>query len=399
MIHVYWLLLSASMLPVLPLLWLGRKGKRLWWIGLLPCLALLLYCRFEISSFYERTHARNEVGETGFHSAWQGDKFDNSYQIPVEALFGNTEVFLNWKHTFQQWYTNRFDSILKLTPTGHTTLSREKFNGLTLISVEFTYPSDSPLHGKPGGGILAVPDTIVADIPIIAIHGHEEAYWGQHPYDLFKDQKWPFEIARSGYIVWAPVSMYHDEIEDYGETYGYPLTWSKIISEGMSYITNKQILSPSPKTWIATGLSAGAQTGYALMAYRADIRCGVFAGAEQNLDFLRREYRIKGHANCWDVPGIASFSAIMSLIPPRPVQFQTGRYDPFFPNGRALEKQGDSFPGTSRGQYSTESEFSAVRSIYALFDREKYFSVLIHDGGHEFNVEKALEFIHDVEGK
>jgi len=378
---------------------MGWGKKRLWWICLVPCLAVMLYARLEISAYYKSVYippaapTANLAGEAKIADSLASA---GGHEIPFEALFGSKEAFLNWKDTFQKWYADRIDAIPKLAPSSYTILGKEQFNGLTLITIAFTFPPDSPLHNKPAGGILAIPDKAIKNIPVIAVHGHEERHWGQYPLDLFKEQKWPFELARSGYVVWAPVSMYHTEIADFGETFGYPLVWVKIISEGMNYLINKEILHTPEKTWIVSGLSSGAQTGYALMAYRSDIKYGIFAGAEQNLDFLRREYRIKGHPNCWEIEGINSFSTVMALIAPRPMQFQTGRNDPFFPHGRALERQGDYFSGTSRGQYSTEigGDFLAVRSIYAMFNKKNYFSVMIHDGGHEFNVKEALAFIN-----
>jgi hypothetical protein len=399
MVNLYWLLFLLAVLPVFPLLWIGWKKKRLWWLCLVPCLALMLYTRLEISARYRSAHLiQNAAAVCLVCEAREADFpfLPGGYEIPFEALFGDNEAFLSWKNTFQKWYTDRIDFMQNLTPSSYTILEQTQFNGLTLTTIAFTFPPGSPLYDKPAGGILAIPDNfIIGNLPIVAIHGHEERTWGQFPLDLFLEQKWPFELAQNGYIVWTPVSMYHTEIVDYGETFGYPLVWAKIISEGMDYLINEQILHTPEIGWIVTGLSSGAQTGYVLMAYRSDISSGIFAGTEHNLDFLRREYRITGHPNCWDIEGINAFSAIMALIPPRPMQFQTGRGDPFFPHGRALEKQGDWFSGTNRGQHSTEigGEFLAVRSIYAMFNKENHFSVMIHDGGHEFHVKEALAFI------
>jgi hypothetical protein len=52
MIHILWLLLLVAALPLLPLAWAGRR-KHIWWIFIVPCLAILLYTRLEISAYYK----------------------------------------------------------------------------------------------------------------------------------------------------------------------------------------------------------------------------------------------------------------------------------------------------------------------------------------------------------
>jgi hypothetical protein len=95
------------------------------------------------------------------------------------------------------------------------------------------------------------------------------------------------------------------------------------------------------------------------------------------------------------VPEISSFTAIQSLLAPRPVQFQSGRKDPFFPHKKPLEPQKDWFKGTTRGQFSAEVGGNAliVKNIYQKMNSESNFSFLIHNGGHEFKTEDALSFI------
>jgi hypothetical protein len=317
------------------------------------------------------------------------------HEIPMEALLGNKKAFSAWKTPFKKWYTDQIDSITGFSPSGHTILKKEKLKGITLITVQFSYPSNSPLSNKPSGGVLAIPNRIDRARPIIiATHGHEHAPWGQHPIDLFKDQKWPFEIARAGYIVWAPVSMYHDEIKATAETKGYALTWTKIVSEGISY-GQKNLWKKPGHGYAATGLSSGAIISFFLMAYRSDVTVGVFAGAEQDLDFLRREYRIKGHPACWEIKGVDSYTTVQALIAPRPIQFQSGRKDPFFPSGKAMEGNGKNFLGTKRAQLSTEPGGNALvlRSIYEIYGRRDSFDFFIHDGGHEMSVVDAIKFI------
>jgi hypothetical protein len=317
------------------------------------------------------------------------------YEIPLDALLGNKKVFFEWRSSFQKWYQEQIDSITGFVPSGHEVLKNEAFKGLTLLTVQFNYPAGSPLAGKSGGGVLAIPDKVERGRPLIlAIHGHEHSPWGKHPIDLFKNEKWPFKLTKRGYVVWAPISMYHDEIKTVAEKIGYPFTWVKIVSDGINY-GQSNLWTKLASSYVVAGLSSGGQIAYTLMAYRPDIRQGIFAGADQDLDFLRREYRIKGHPNCWDIVGINSYTAVQALLAPRPIQFQSGRKDPFFPSGKPMERQGDWFSGTSRAQFSTEPGGNAlvIRSIYEIYNNRNNFSFFIHDGGHEINVDAALKFI------
>lgn len=56
------------------------------------------------------------------------------------------------------------------------------------------------------------------------------------------------------------------------------------------------------------------------------------------------------HHECWDIPGINSYVEIQALIAPRPIQFQLGRQDDFYPNSKPLEPKGDWFQGAERNQ-------------------------------------------------
>ncbi|MBD5538828.1 MAG: hypothetical protein HDQ94_02365 [Desulfovibrio sp.] len=318
-------------------------------------------------------------------------------EIPLDALLGGGIELQKWLEEYTKMYRKNIDSLGAFVPVHHKVVSQEVFNGISLTTVQFEYPQDSPLFGAPAGGVLAVPEKIDPKNPIVvAIHGHEHSPWCQHPVDLFKKEKWPYELAREGYIVWAPVSMCHEQVADLAQAAGgYPLVWTKIISDGLNY-GKENIWGHLDHTGlVSVGLSSGGQVAYSLMAYRDDIEKGIFAGTNQDLDFLRREYTIKGHPDCWDVHGIGSFTAIQALLAPRPVQFQIGRRDPFFPNKKPMEPRADWFKGTTRGQLSSEVGGNAliVKNIYRQMDAEPNFSFLIHEGGHEFRSAEALDFL------
>ena len=322
--------------------------------------------------------------------------FSRGRELPLEAILGNKDYFLKWKNEFEPWYKSQIHQVSGFEISGYNIIKEESYKGINLKTINFEYDNSSPLFNKAAGGVLAVPEKINKKLPIIiAIHGHEFAPWGSYPLGLFKEEKWPFDMVKAGYVVWAPVSMYHDEIKFSASQYGgFPLVWAKIASNGLDYL--KSYFSEyTTSGWGVAGLSSGGQIAYFLMAYRPDVRFGVFAGADQNLEFLRDEYRIKGHPDCWDIAGINSFVSIRALMAPRPIQFQLGRGDSFYPNGKPMEKQGNWFAGTSRPIFSNEvgGDALSVRSIYELLNAKSNFSYLIHDGGHDMATSEALDFI------
>lgn len=95
-------------------------------------------------------------------------------------------------------------------------------------------------------------------------------------------KKWPYEMAKAGYVVWAPISMYHNEISAISEINSFPIVWTKIISDGLTYGA-KNLWLPLMPSYISSGLSAGGQIAFILVAYRPDIKIGVFAGAFNHL--------------------------------------------------------------------------------------------------------------------
>jgi dienelactone hydrolase len=316
-------------------------------------------------------------------------------EIPLEAILGNKRQFELWSAGFREKLAAMVNATPGLTPASSSTLNTDLVDGIRITTVAFEYPAASILHGKPGGGVLAVPAVIDPKRPlIIAVHGHEHSPWGNYPVTLFTERSWPYEVAKHGYVVWAPVSMYHEEISAAAATDGYIPVWTQIVSEGLDYAASS-VFSKFPHSGYAIlGLSSGGHIAFTLMALRPDIKAGVFAGADQDLQFLRSEYRIRNHPNCWDIPSIASYTSIQALIAPRPVQFQIGRRDPFYPDGKPFAPDGASFSGTTRDVLSDESagHILILRSIWRLMGAPEV-SYDVHPGGHEMDTRAALQFL------
>jgi hypothetical protein len=321
-------------------------------------------------------------------------------QVPLAAILGDKRQFQSWSAQFRKKLTALVNATPNLGPIGNSEVDQRVVDGVRITTLRFEYPAHSILFGRPGGGVLAVPPVIDPEKPlVIAIHGHEHSPWGDYPTALFTDGHWPYAVVKRGYIVWAPVSMYHEEISNAAKSVGYIPVWTQIISEGLDYAASTHFAALSHSSYAVLGLSSGGHIAFTLMAVRPDIRAGVFAGADQELQFLRDTYRVKNHPDCWDIPAIASYTTIQALIAPRPIQFQIGQRDPFFPDGKPLPPRGASFSGTTRGVLSDESagHILILRSIWhSRGGPEVVYD--IHSGGHELDSRAALEFLASTIG-
>ncbi len=310
--------------------------------------------------------------------------YRGTYDLPMDAALGSSDDVKRWQAsfgtTFRAWMT-----VITLTaPSRVTARPAESVGGLSVVQYDFRY---SDLAA--GGGLLVLPPNIDATKPIvIAIHGHETNPWGEHAWSLLQPGGWPYEIAQAGFVVWVPVSMSHDE--RLAKPRGYLLSWAKMISDGLEATGN--FASVPHRNYVVSGLSSGGQIAQVLMAYRNDIAVGVFAGSSIPLEFLRREYRVIGHPDCWDIPGVMSYPALQSVIAPRPVQFQIGRQDIFWPDGQKFPTY-SWFRGTSRDVLSVElaGEILTLRNIWQSIGGTASFHV--HEGGHVMDVSAALEFL------
>jgi hypothetical protein len=321
-------------------------------------------------------------------------------QVPLAAVLGDKRQFQTWSAQFRKKLAALVNATPGLSPVGNSEADQRVVDGVRITTLKFEYPVHSILYDRPGGGVLAVPPVIDPEKPlVIAIHGHEHSPWGDYPTALFTDGQWPYAVVKRGYIVWAPVSMYHEEILNAARSVGYIPVWTQIISEGLDYAASRQFAALPYSGYAVLGLSSGGHIAFTLMAVRPDIRAGVFAGADQELQFLRDTYRVKNHPDCWDVPAIASYTTIQALIAPRPIQFQIGRRDPFFADGKPLPPNGTSFSGTTRGVLSDESagHILILRSIWRLMGGPEV-AYDIHAGGHELDSQAALEFLARTTG-
>ncbi|WP_460033550.1 dienelactone hydrolase family protein [Megalodesulfovibrio paquesii] len=321
------------------------------------------------------------------------------YELSFEAILQGQPGYTAWRELFLPKYRALVSEIpLPPIEAVHLGDANATVEGASYVLHEVALPMRNGT--LPYGGLLAVPRTVHPERPVVlALHGHEEYAWGRLPYSNFLEHRWMHALAEAGYVVFAPISMYHKEIADIAEQYSYPLTWTRLASDTLDAIADP-VLAAIPHQGLAVaGLSAGGTIGYCLMAYRQDISRGVFAGALQSLEFLRREYRIAGHPNCWDIPQLRSYSAIQALIAPRPVMFQMGRQDPFFA-GPAPMQATSAFSGSTRPVMATEiaADIAVLKRIWRVHDgvAENTLCLRLHEGGHVLEPDTAMLFLQDT---
>jgi len=325
-------------------------------------------------------------------------------EVPLGAL-DNATLFQQWVSRFRPLFIQRMNDAQPGAITSFQIVATEQRTGFKLYTVAATHASGFNMGGQIDGGVLAVPDVVDPTKPIaVAIHGHEETPWGTYPTFLFNGE-WALDLVNAGFITWAPVSMIHKPFSnityalggignDKGDVYGYIPIWAKMMSDGIDKLDSLG-LGLQHNGYAALGVSGGAQIAFTLMAYRQDVRVGVFAGGQQPLDFYRREYATMQHERCWDIPGITSFTQIKALIAPRPIEFQLGRQDPWWPDQTPFPPQQPWFQGSSRDVLVDEiaGQLLILKEIWQTMGGGVVKQYL-HDEGHQMMPAEAIAFIN-----
>lgn len=263
---------------------------------------------------------------------------------------------------------------------------------------------------RKGGVLIGIPKRVDPKKPVVvAVHGHEISARGTLPWELF--DMWAGRFVEDGYVVLAPAHLWYDRIGDlrhpdgagvaewdevWHKTVGvvdYPMEWAKRVNV---LIDSTLPHLPAHDGLVVVGLSAGGLTSAILMAMRSDIYAGVFAGSFISLDYLREQYRIKGHPDNWDIGWLNNYSTLYALLVPRPVQWQIGRLDTFWPSADGTVAPNHRFPGLARKQAADEvwGEFSILKLLWAKFQASP--EMYIHSGGHEVDYSAASEFVKRI---
>jgi hypothetical protein len=190
--HVYWLFLFAATLPLLPLLWLGRT-KRLWLLALLPCLAVLLYTRKEISTYYKGVGRQAGMQVNNMSAAAypkldaQAEAFLESIRQPLMPL-DQLPSLKNWRHALFARLQKDFDRDKQLILDIHPDLTdREALifyltarthGSIPSYVVRSSAPSDLPsqLFASRGNcSDYAIRLTLIADL--FGLQTARTSYW------------------------------------------------------------------------------------------------------------------------------------------------------------------------------------------------------------------------------
>jgi dienelactone hydrolase len=161
--------------------------------------------------------------------------------------------------------------------------------------------------------------------------------------------------------------------------------WGMILRDdlmALDYLESRPEVDPTRIG--VTGISMGATRSWWLMALDERLKTGVAVACLTRYQNLIEHESLKAHGIYYFVPGFLNrfdTEAVIAMIAPRPVLFQTGDQDGGSPPDgiRAIE--------------------SAVRPIYALFGREKDFQSVIYPGlGHVYTAEmwgKTMEWMSE----
>lgn len=334
---------------------------------------------------------------------WKWEYAEDRIDLSYGAIFGNRKMFEDWRAKTRSFFKSRMDEVI-VPPV---TLSKAETRVRKSYDIHsYTSPS--------GDVLLAIPHYIDPKKPVvIALHGHEIPPRGELPWELFNI--WAGRFAQDGYVVLAPSHLWYDRVggkkhaegsktaewdEKWHQEIGpvdYPIEWAKRVDV---LLDGTAVFLPNHTGLAIVGLSAGGLTASTLMAARNDICAGVFAGSFTNLNFNREHYRIRGHPFNWDIRWLNSLTALHALLAPRPVQWQLGELDGFWPSTK--KPVGDAapnlprFPGFSRYTSSGEvwGEFLILERLYAKFGAAPKFH--IHSGGHEVDYPAAEQFLRQA---
>jgi dienelactone hydrolase len=161
--------------------------------------------------------------------------------------------------------------------------------------------------------------------------------------------------------------------------------WGMILRDdlmALDYLASRPEVDP--RRLGVTGISMGASRSWWLMALDERLNAGVAVACLTRYQNLIRHQQLKAHGIYYFVPNLLNHfdtEAIVALIAPRPVLFQTGDQDAGSPADgvRAIE--------------------SAVRPVYRLYNQEMNFQSISYPGvGHEYTREmwnKTLEWLQE----
>lgn len=310
--------------------------------------------------------------------------------LSYEAALGTDADFKAWQADALKTFRTKYAAIPLAPADSYKIEDWQTGSGYRFRKIDFKYGSGI-LFGHSLGGVLAVPDKVDPNKPILIVfHGHEYHDPGAPPVGLFTEDTWASKLVQGGYVVWAPSTAFHEWIEPLTKEFDYTPVWAKYASQSLDTVASE---FPEHKGFKTVGLALGGLVATVLTGMDERIDGGVYAESFFSLDWSRREYRVWNHPMCWDIKNIYSYSTLFGLIAPKPTQIQMGRADPFFPRltGWAPDP---SFSGFKRGMYSDEI-YGGYLMLKNIWSRENGdIDFVTHPGGHDaLDTDAALRFL------
>ena len=314
-------------------------------------------------------------------------------ELPPPLLVPKTKS--DWEHERENIRGTLWQLLGKLPARPNTpkvtTVSRE--DRADFVVEKFTFDNGA---GATVPGYVLLPKSKAGKSPGILF-----CHWHGGEYDIGKEELFQARhtpeapgpaLARRGFVVLG-IDAYcfgerngegpggHEEKGSAGEMTGSKFNlwvgrtiWGMIVRDDLMAL---DYLASRPEVDAArlgiTGISMGATRCWWLMALDERLKCGVAVACLTRYQNLIQHEQLKAHGIYYFVPNLLTHfdtEAIVSLIAPRPVLFQTGDKDGGSPvDGiRAIE--------------------SAVRPVYGLYRAEKNFQSIVYPGlGHVYTQE------------
>jgi dienelactone hydrolase len=190
------------------------------------------------------------------------------------------------------------------------------------------------------------------------------------------------EISRRGYITITPENVNfgmrasnHKITTNLGILHGKPIQ-GLYLFEGMrtvDYLCQREEVDATRIG--AAGVSLGGEISLFVSAIDERIKSCV-----SSCNLITYEHMLlKNNCPCYLIPGILKYAEIRdiaALIAPRALNFQIGSGDYYFPPDIAMR------------------EFKRIKKAYKVYGAEDKVKLSLFEGGHEFGVENALNWLN-----
>lgn len=205
---------------------------------------------------------------------------------------------------------------------------------------------------------------------VVCIHGHGGNRWSPYNEDEQIYHQFGNELTELGFVTISTDVGQHQVYEE-GRTLMGERLWD--LMRCVDYLSSTPWVD-SEKIGCA-GLSLGGEMAMWLGALDTRIKAVCVSGFLTYMDQMEQN-----HCMCWKFPGLrelVDFPDIYALIAPRALLCQNGKKEPpdQFPPSLALKA------------------LEEIRPAYKIFNKEESLELIIHEGGHEIEINSLKNFI------